>query len=335
MEPLLTIAIPTYNRASDLANLLQRIMPMAAQTGRRIGVMVANNASEDHTLQVVQQARQAFPQVPFKVFTNRRNLGFDGNIIEIYKRIQTPFVWYFSDDDLPEETAFVDALTLLNTWPQVDMVLFPYRVYSTLTGHRDSIMERETLVYRGVDDLNLYRDLMKWGGQVSSVLVRHRPGVDLADHFMRLYTYIAFEIYCLSIDSLIIVAPRPAYLYTILPAHQTKPSVHDDSPNHHTQNYNNHEVLTRFHKIFASSPDLNRRLARKALAERDQGLLNKFIHAHQDQTAFQRGVPDQLYLSTLWRMLRTYRGHWRYSLKILWLAARFYYYRRSLSPPAG
>jgi abequosyltransferase len=102
-QPLLTIAIPTYNRAAFLALCLKRISEeldsLNADQRRLVKVYVSNNASTDHTDQVVSQYRQMKAEA-FEVVCNRENIGADRNITQCYASATTPYVWVLGDDDV-------------------------------------------------------------------------------------------------------------------------------------------------------------------------------------------------------------------------------------------
>lgn len=102
-QPLLTIAIPTCNRAAFLALCLKRISEeldsLNADQRKLVKVYVSNNASTDHTDQVVSQYRLMKAE-GFEVVCNRENIGADRNITQCYTSATTPYVWVLGDDDL-------------------------------------------------------------------------------------------------------------------------------------------------------------------------------------------------------------------------------------------
>jgi len=94
---LLTIGVPTYNRADDVRNLLCRIeeeMPERAP----VEVLVSDNASEDDTGSVVK-GKMGQCGLHISYHRNAENLGFDGNILQIYRRAKGQYVWFMGDDD--------------------------------------------------------------------------------------------------------------------------------------------------------------------------------------------------------------------------------------------
>lgn len=102
-QPLLTIAIPTWQRASFLALNLARLARELAGTTDPVEVLVSDNASPDATPEVVQQAMQA--GLPIRYIRNAMNIGSDANIAQCFNLAQGKYVLILSDDDLFVEGA--------------------------------------------------------------------------------------------------------------------------------------------------------------------------------------------------------------------------------------
>lgn len=100
---LLTIAIPTYNRASYLDLCLARIIHEIARLsiGQRslVTVYVSDNASEDNTSRVLARYKLLMPE-KINVIRNSVNIGPDKNISQCYESATTPYVWVLGDDDV-------------------------------------------------------------------------------------------------------------------------------------------------------------------------------------------------------------------------------------------
>jgi glycosyltransferase involved in cell wall biosynthesis len=113
MRPTVTIAIPTYNRADKLAHLLSALAEEIADQdlASRLTILVADNASSDHTAEVVREFSARPPAV--KYYRQPRNVGFDGNVRSLYERATTDFVWFFGDDDVPLPGAIRRVLDVL------------------------------------------------------------------------------------------------------------------------------------------------------------------------------------------------------------------------------
>lgn len=106
-SPLLTIAIPTWNRADFLALNLARLADEGRELWAMVELLVSDNASRDHTPSVIEGAKAN--GVPLRYIRNAENIGSDANIAQCFNLAQAKFVLILGDDDL-----FVDgALSLL------------------------------------------------------------------------------------------------------------------------------------------------------------------------------------------------------------------------------
>jgi abequosyltransferase len=96
-QPLLTFAIPTYNRARSLERLLG-ILQTELQDESRVELLVSDNASSDGTPAVVESCQSA--ATPVRYMRNQENLGADRNILQCFESATGKYVWIFSDDDI-------------------------------------------------------------------------------------------------------------------------------------------------------------------------------------------------------------------------------------------
>jgi abequosyltransferase len=109
-RPLLSIAIPTYNRASLLDLCLTRIIEQLPATGE-VEVLVSNNASTDDTRAVMARHQAAYPALRYS--ENEQNGGPDFNIAKAFELATGKYAWVFSDDDLLLPGALAYVLPLL------------------------------------------------------------------------------------------------------------------------------------------------------------------------------------------------------------------------------
>ena len=96
---LLSIAIPTYNRAAFLKNLLDNIVSQVSEVRDKVEICISNNGSTDNTREVVMNFKKKYPDL-IKYNENEENLGFDKNLLKVMNMAGGKFVWTFSDDDL-------------------------------------------------------------------------------------------------------------------------------------------------------------------------------------------------------------------------------------------
>jgi len=106
MNAILTIAIPTYNRAAKLQAQLERLLPQLTAETR---CCVYDNASTDATQMVVEKF-----QSPYLTCTSAPCNGGGGrNFLRCFEECQTEWLWILSDDDVVSPTAVADLLALL------------------------------------------------------------------------------------------------------------------------------------------------------------------------------------------------------------------------------
>jgi glycosyltransferase involved in cell wall biosynthesis len=108
---LLTIAIPTYNRAENLNNLLLALASLKGSQG--VAILVSDNCSTDHTQSVVHKWQEFYGSM-FSSIRNASNLGFDQNVVSLYRSAKTDYIWFLSDEDLPELDELDQTLAVLS-----------------------------------------------------------------------------------------------------------------------------------------------------------------------------------------------------------------------------
>ena len=113
-RPLLTIAIPTYNRAAELSELLDVLRP---QVRPNVEVFVSDNASTDETSAVLTEAQQQYASsgAHLQVYRHETNTGADANFAFCYEQSQGHFFWMCGDDDRIVPGALAQVLALLQT----------------------------------------------------------------------------------------------------------------------------------------------------------------------------------------------------------------------------
>jgi abequosyltransferase len=84
MAPLLSICIPTYNRARCLAALLDSIH---AQKTDEVEIIVSDKASTDDTRAIVKK----YPDIIYG--RSVKNLGFDANVLRAVSLASGKYCW--------------------------------------------------------------------------------------------------------------------------------------------------------------------------------------------------------------------------------------------------
>jgi len=110
-KPLLTIAIPTYNRAKLLELCLDSIIEQVKRSPESIEILLFNNASTDNTSEVARKYIAEYPSIHYS--ENDKNYGPDYNIAKCFRLAKAKYVWVFSDDDLLLPRALERIMPLL------------------------------------------------------------------------------------------------------------------------------------------------------------------------------------------------------------------------------
>jgi abequosyltransferase len=111
-RPLLTIAIPTYNRSSYLTQLLNALVPQLTDE-LRVELIISDNASPDNTPEVVGRFYARFPNLVY--LRNETNIGPDANFLQCFERAKGKYVWIFGDDDVLEPHGLETVLSHLHS----------------------------------------------------------------------------------------------------------------------------------------------------------------------------------------------------------------------------
>ncbi len=98
-KPLLSICIPTYNRAHYLQGCLESIVCQFDDEAVRnlVEVVISDNASEDNTGDLVKGYQKRFDNI--KYFRNETNVLFDPNVVNSIEKASGVYCWYMGDDD--------------------------------------------------------------------------------------------------------------------------------------------------------------------------------------------------------------------------------------------
>lgn len=92
---LLSICIPTFNRASYLPETLESLLPQLAAD---VELLVYDTGSTDGTLELMETFQRHFPEIRFFHLNEKR--GFDETALLLLEQARGDYVWYFGSDDV-------------------------------------------------------------------------------------------------------------------------------------------------------------------------------------------------------------------------------------------
>ena len=119
--PLITIGIPTYNRA---ALVKACVLSALAQSYPNIEVLVSDNASTDDTLAVLQSVNDK----RLRVLANTENIGAVGNFNTCVQEARGEYLVLASDDNVLDPAFLEKCVRLVRMEPGIPIVLATYDV---------------------------------------------------------------------------------------------------------------------------------------------------------------------------------------------------------------
>lgn len=119
MNYLLTVVIPTYNRAKDLQECLSYVIPQVMAHKDKVHIYISDNASTDNTKELVGKIMAENPEI-ITYFCQKENLTASPNFDDAVHRVNTEYVYMLSDDDfiVPECISFL--LRCIDKYPDVE-----------------------------------------------------------------------------------------------------------------------------------------------------------------------------------------------------------------------
>jgi len=119
-KPLLSICIPTFNRADLLEVCLATVVPQLLPFAHEVECIVSDNASSDHTTEVIERFSKTFE---IRYFRNHSNIGIIANITRCTSELaEGDYVLLIGDDDALTEGAVSRILEDLRAQDRPDMI---------------------------------------------------------------------------------------------------------------------------------------------------------------------------------------------------------------------
>ena len=143
-KPLVSICIPTYNRADYL---VQTIESALAQNYDNLEIIVSDNHSTDNTQEVIKQFKI---DKRFTYYYNERNVGMVNNWrLTLDSRVNGEWFLILSDDDYLINNSYIsEAINIIQNNPDVNMVYANGYIEHTALG----IQKELNLPYDTVED---------------------------------------------------------------------------------------------------------------------------------------------------------------------------------------
>ncbi len=122
--PLVSICIPTYNRAATIGRALESA---TSQNYANLEIIVADNASDDDTATVVESFADRDPRV--KYVRHAANIGMVANLNTVIRLGSGKYRMWLADDDWIDDDLVARCCELLESEPELAMVAGRCREY--------------------------------------------------------------------------------------------------------------------------------------------------------------------------------------------------------------
>lgn len=134
MQKLLTIAIPTYNRAKLLDAQLSWLAGAVKGFENEIEIFVSDNCSTDNTQDIIKKWKGNLINFTFNSCKNAENIGVMKNIMHCLASASTKYVWTIGDDDPIQDRAVSYTVNKLREYEDVSLVFLNFSGRNQLTG---------------------------------------------------------------------------------------------------------------------------------------------------------------------------------------------------------
>jgi abequosyltransferase len=144
-SPLLTIAIPTYNRARYLELCLVHLSRQYRGHEQDLDLIVSDNHSTDDTEKVVESF--IAKGLPIRYVKQNENIGADKNFADCFARARGKYVLIFGDDDIFLDRAISSIITVLKNGDYGNVYINSYGYQDDHVREMPTARQPELLVY--------------------------------------------------------------------------------------------------------------------------------------------------------------------------------------------
>jgi glycosyltransferase involved in cell wall biosynthesis len=109
-QKILTIAVPTWNRAVILEISLKALLANILEVKEDIQLIISDNGSTDHTVSVVESLLNDYPGIDVVFYKQQENTGYYGNFRKCRELATGKYFWLLSDNEMILPGSLVNIL---------------------------------------------------------------------------------------------------------------------------------------------------------------------------------------------------------------------------------
>lgn len=171
---ILTVAIPTYKRPKQLEKIIRQLRE---EKNQNFTLLIADDSMDKTTEEMIKPYLKSMPNLTYH--KNQQNLGYSGNVAQLYEMSTTKYIWFLCDDDTVLHGATDKIINAINKYHFVVAVfncswVDPFGV-KRIAGVEDDI------VYNNRAKLRSYNPLMRTTFLSILVVEKRLPVSDLKE----------------------------------------------------------------------------------------------------------------------------------------------------------
>lgn len=152
--PLLTVAIPTYNRSDSLRKTL---LQLSKEKNKSFIILISDDGSSDNTITIVKKYQKRMPNLFYS--RNKEHIGYAGNVLKLYELVKTSYLWYLSDDDTVLPGAIDKILQAIEKY-QPTIAVFSH-TYIDPFGRKIINGVKEDKIYSHLSNFENYQSILR------------------------------------------------------------------------------------------------------------------------------------------------------------------------------
>lgn len=145
--PLLTVAIPTYNRKKQL---IQTLKNLEAQTNQNFDIVISDNNSSYDVIKAIEDNFSGTFYNKITLYRRSVNVGGDNNIIGLFEHVNSGWLWIVSDDDYEVPTAINTIYSYIKDNSDFAVIQFSFFKYLDKPVNISNIDDYISLLYNKV-----------------------------------------------------------------------------------------------------------------------------------------------------------------------------------------
>jgi abequosyltransferase len=204
--PILTIAIPTYNRNEPLAQTLRRLIP---QLTKDCNLLIVDNASDTPVTDTVSSLLETCDASAVRILRNRVNIGGSANVVRCIELCETEWLWILGDDDSPTPDAVKTILESAIQHPQASFITFRHAITMQVRPFRTKGVTEFASALEGIGDV-LFISTSIYNARVlqRTVAIGNHFGYSLGPHLAALLCSLGTDGECVFSPSSIVERRR-------------------------------------------------------------------------------------------------------------------------------